>query len=51
MEKVRGFKYVWPANRLSDDDMKKSYHLKQQTKKPITVMVAEAIKKYLKTEK
>lgn len=40
-------KYTWVGNRISESDMEKLYHLKLQTKKPITVLVAEAVKQYL----
>jgi len=42
-------KYAWIGNRVSEEDMASLYRLKQQTKKPITVLVAEAISNYLST--
>jgi hypothetical protein len=41
-------KYTWVGNRISDEDMAKLYQLKEKTKKPITLMVAEAVSLYLK---
>jgi hypothetical protein len=40
-------KYAWIGNRITQEDMASLYCLKQQTKKPITVLVAEAISQYL----
>ena len=40
-------KYAWIGNRISEEDMASLYRLKQQTRKPITVLVAEAISQYL----
>ncbi len=45
-------RYAWVANRIEVEDMEKLYYLKQKVRKPITVLVAEAVKLYLKeTEK
>ncbi len=45
-------RYAWVTNRIEVEDMEKLYHLKQKVRKPITVLVAEAVKLYLKeTEK
>ncbi len=45
-------RYAWVANRIEVEDMERLYHLKQKVRKPITVLVAEAVKLYLKeTEK
>ena len=41
-------RYAWVANRIEVEDMEKLYHLKQKVRKPITVLVAEAVKLYLK---
>ncbi len=41
-------RYAWVANRIEVEDMEKLYHLKQKIRKPITVLVAEAVKLYLK---
>lgn len=40
-------KYSWIGSKISDDDMEKLHSIKEKTKKPITKMVAEAIKEYL----
>lgn len=40
-------KYAWVGNRISKDDMSKLYHLKLETRKPITALVAEAVRQYL----
>jgi hypothetical protein len=44
---MRYAKYAWVGNRISDNDMKILYQLKLKNKKPITVMVAEAVRKYV----
>jgi len=44
-------KYTWVGNRISDGDMAKLHKLKQETKRPITFMVAEAISMYLAKKK
>ena len=41
-------KYTWAANRISEEDMKKLYRLKKITRKPITLLVAEAVSEYLR---
>ncbi len=41
-------RYAWVANRIEVEDMEKLYYLKQKVRKPITVLVAEAVKLYLK---
>lgn len=40
-------KYDWIGNKISDDDMCILYQMKEQTKKPITAMIAEAVKEYI----
>jgi len=40
-------KYTWIGSKISEEDMSKLYNLKQKNKKPITAMVAEAIKVYI----
>ena len=40
-------KYPWIGNRISKEHMSALYHLKQQTRKPITILVAEAVSQYL----
>ena len=42
-------KYPWIGNRISEEVMASLYRLKQQTRKPITVLVAEAVTQYLST--
>ena len=37
-------RYAWVANRIKREDMNRLYYLKQETKKPITRLVAEAVK-------
>jgi predicted DNA-binding protein len=41
-------KYSWVGNRIECEDMERLYYLKQKVRKPITVLVAEAVKLYLK---
>ncbi len=41
-------RYAWAANRIECEDMERLYQLKQKARKPITVLVAEAVKLYLK---
>lgn len=43
-------KYTWVANKIKDKDMAKLYQLKQQNKKTITAMVAEAVSQYIARE-
>lgn len=40
-------KYAWIGNRISEEDMARLYKIKMETKKPITKMVAEAVKLYI----
>ncbi len=40
-------KYTWIGNKIDDADMKKLYQIKQKTKKPITILIREAVKEYL----
>lgn len=40
-------KFTWVGNRIADEDMASLYRLKQQIRKPITVLVAEAVSQYL----
>ena len=40
-------KFTWVGNRIADEDMASLYRLKQETRKPITVLVAEAVSQYL----
>ena len=41
-------KYAWVGNQISPDDMAKLHHIKETTRTPITCMVAEAVKEYVK---
>lgn len=41
-------KYAWVGNQIADSDMSKLYKEKEKTSKPITEMVAEAVKEYVK---
>ncbi len=38
--------YPWPASRLTSDDMYKLHILRLQTRKPITVLLHEAVQAY-----
>ncbi len=40
-------KYAWIGNRISEEDMARLYKIKTETKKPITKIVAEAVKLYI----
>lgn len=40
-------KYNWVGNRIEEGDMTKLYHLSKKTRKPITLLVKEAIEQYL----
>ena len=39
--------YSWVGNRISESDMAKLYRLKQIKRKPITCLVAEAVREFL----
>ncbi|MCZ7401071.1 MAG: hypothetical protein O8C61_02485 [Candidatus Methanoperedens sp.] len=41
-------KYAWVGNRISESDMVALYKMKQQTRRPITELVAEAVSQYIK---
>lgn len=41
-------RYAWVGNRISEEDMGALYRMKIKLKKPITVMVAEAVAMYVK---
>ncbi len=43
-------KYGWVGNRITREDMAKLYFLKKDNKKPITLMVAEAVAEYIKNK-
>ena len=48
---MAGFpKYTWVGNRISESDMAKLYRLKQIKRKPITCLVAEAVRQFLEKE-
>ncbi len=40
-------RYGWVGNKISKGDMKVLYQLKLKSKRPITAMVAEAVRKYV----
>ena len=40
-------KYNWIGNKIDADDMSALYHLSKKCKKPITILVKEAIQEYL----
>ena len=44
-------KYAWACNKITEQSMKDLYFLKQTTRKPITILVAEAVVQYLKNQK
>ena len=39
--------YTWVGNRISECDMAQLYRLKQTKRKPITCLVAEAVREFL----
>lgn len=41
-------KYAWVGNRISEEDMGALYRMKVKLRKPITVMVAEAVSMYVR---
>jgi hypothetical protein len=41
-------KFGWVGNKIADSDMAALYKKKQQTRNPITKMVAEAVSQYVK---
>ncbi len=44
-------KYAWVGNRISDTDMADLYRMKLRTRRPITVLVAEAVSSYVLSQK
>lgn len=40
-------RYAWAGNRIRDKDMAAMYRMKQQTRKPITQLVADAVSLYV----
>jgi len=43
-------RYPWPSSRLGKDEMRRLYEVSQETGKPITVLVREAVIKILGVE-
>ncbi len=43
-------KYAWIGNKIDDKDMNSLYQIKERTKRPITELVAEAVKEYVSKE-
>ena len=41
-------RYNWVGNRILPEDMASLYKMKQSTRRPITVLVAEAVSEYIK---
>jgi hypothetical protein len=41
-------RYNWVGNRIAQDDMASLYAMKESTRRPITVLVAEAVSEYIK---
>ena len=41
-------RYNWVGNRITETDMTSLYKMKQSTRRPITVLVAEAVSEYIK---
>ncbi len=41
-------RYNWVGNRILAEDMSSLYKMKQNTRRPITVLVAEAVSEYIK---
>jgi hypothetical protein len=41
-------RYNWVGNRIAETDMASLYKMKQSTRRPITVLVAEAVSEYIK---
>jgi hypothetical protein len=41
-------RYNWVGNRIAQDDMASLYAMKQSTRRPITVLVAETVSEYIK---
>lgn len=40
-------RYNWVGNRILAEDMASLYAMKQSTRRPITVLVAEAVSEYI----
>lgn len=43
-------KYNWVGNRISEEDMGKLYCMKKKKKIPITKLVANAVREYVRAE-
>jgi hypothetical protein len=43
-------RYNWVGNRIAQTDMASLYAMKQSTRRPITVLVAEAVSEYIKAK-
>jgi hypothetical protein len=41
-------RYNWVGNRILAEDMASLYKMKQSTRRPITLLVAEAVSEYIK---
>ncbi|MBU4223154.1 MAG: hypothetical protein KKA10_16300 [Euryarchaeota archaeon] len=41
-------RYNWVGNKIDAEDMASLYKMKQSTRRPITVLVAEAVSEYIK---
>lgn len=50
-QSVNHRRYAWAANRITTEDMARLHALKQQTRIPITVMIAQAVSEFVKTRK
>ncbi len=44
-------RYNWVGNRIAETDMASLYAMKQSTRRPITVLVAEAVSEYIKARR
>jgi len=41
-------KYAWVGNKITDSDMAVLYRMKNETRRPITELVAEAVSQYVR---
>ncbi len=48
---MRYTKYTWVGNRIAEADMADLYRMKLRTRRPITVLVAEAVSSYILSHK
>lgn len=44
-------KYAWVGNKIADSDMAVLFRLKTETCRPITELVAEAVRQYIRDVK